>query len=73
MSASVPPTPADGWCIMIRACGSAERLPGVPADSRNCPIDAAMPIAVVATSHGIRFIVSKMAMPSVTEPPGELM
>ncbi len=23
MSAAVPPIPADGWCIMIRACGSA--------------------------------------------------
>ena len=21
---AVPPTPADGWCIMIRACGSAD-------------------------------------------------
>ena len=45
MSAAVPPMPPDGWCIMIRACGSAYRLPVVPAQSRNCPIEAAMPIA----------------------------
>ena len=30
MSAVVPPMPADGWCIMIRALGSAKRLPCVP-------------------------------------------
>ena len=58
MSDAVPPMPPDGWCIMIRACGSAYRLPCVPAHSRNWPIDAAMPIANVATSlldelHGV--------------------
>ena len=32
-----------------------------------------MPIATVATSLGIQFIVSKMAMPAEIEPPGLLM
>src|SRR3712207_620347 len=44
MSAAVPPTPAEGWCIMIRACGRAYRLPLVPAVSRNWPIEAARPM-----------------------------
>src|SRR4051795_5758366 len=44
MSDAVPPTPADGWCIMIRACGRAYRLPLVPAVSRNWPIEAARPM-----------------------------
>ena len=50
MSDAVPPMPPDGWCIMIRACGRAYRLPGAPAQSRNCPIEAARPMATVATS-----------------------
>ena len=58
MSEAVPPTPADGWCIRTRACGRADRLPGAPAVSRNWPIDAARPIAVVATSGSISIIVS---------------
>src|SRR4051794_2947703 len=44
MSDAVPPTPAEGWCIMIRACGRAYRLPLVPAVSRNWPIEAARPM-----------------------------
>ena len=58
MSAAVPPMPPDSWCIMIRACGSANRLPGVPAQSRNWPIEAAMPMAMVATSFLMYCIVS---------------
>ena len=58
MSAAVPPMPPDGWCIMIRACGSAYRLPLVPAQSSSWPIDAAMPIATVATSLSMNCIVS---------------
>src|SRR5699024_7591876 len=44
MSVAVPPMPPSGWCMRMRACGVAKRLPGVPEDSRNCPIEAAMPI-----------------------------
>ena len=36
--------PPDGWCIMIRACGSAYRLPAAPAQRRNWPIEAASPM-----------------------------
>ena len=58
MSAAVPPMPADGWCIMIRAFGSANRFPAVPTVSRNCPMLAANPMASVETSFGISRIVS---------------
>ena len=37
------------WWIMSRECGSAERFPLVPADSRNEPIDAAIPMQIVFT------------------------
>ncbi len=47
------------WCIMIRAFGSAYRLPGgVPTVSRNWPMLAAKPMASVDTSFGISRIVS---------------
>ena len=58
---------------MIWARGSASRLPGAPAVSRNCPIEAAIPMATVLTSGSMVSMVSKMAMPADTEPPGELM
>ena len=58
MSAAVPPIPAEPWCIRTCACGRANRLPGVPAQSRNCPMLAASPMASVLTSLGISRIVS---------------
>ena len=61
MSIAVPPMPAEPWCSRTRACGSAYRLPGVPADSRNCPALAAIPIASVPTSLGISRITSRIA------------
>ena len=73
MSTAVPPMPAEPWCISTRACGSAYRLPGVPAESRNWPMLAARPIASVLTSLGMSRIVSMIARPALTEPPGELM
>ena len=53
--------PAEPWCIRIRACGSARRLPGVPAESRNWPALHASPSASVATSFGISRITSRIA------------
>src|SRR5207245_2259039 len=47
-----------GWRMRMRACGRAKRLPGVPAQSRNCPIDAAMPMHSVATSQPTYCMVS---------------
>ena len=73
MSMAVPPMPAEPWCSRIRACGSAKRLPGVPADSRNCPALAAIPMASVLTSLGISRITSWIASIAGTEPPGELI
>lgn len=58
MSAVEPPMPADGWCIMIRAFGSAHRFPRVPTLSRNCPMLAANPTASVDTSLGMSRMVS---------------
>src|SRR5438094_577180 len=40
MSVAWPCTPPNGWWIMMRACGSANRLPRAPAQSRSSPIDA---------------------------------
>jgi hypothetical protein len=49
---------AEGWCIMIRAWGSAKRLPGSPAHSRNWPIDAPRPMQMVPTSGWTNCMVS---------------
>src|SRR5258708_24455128 len=43
MSVAVPPMPPDGWCIMIRPCGSAYRLPRAPPPTTNSPPPSAMP------------------------------
>ena len=58
---------------MMRACGRAKRRPLAPDASRIAPIDAACPTQYVATGHFTIFIVSRMASPAVTLPPGELM
>ena len=58
MSAAVPWAPPEGWCIMMRAWGSAERLPLVPAVSRNEPIEAAIPMQIVFTGARRNCIVS---------------
>ena len=42
----------------MRAWGSAERLPGVPAASRNEPIEAAIPMQIVFTGAFRNCIVS---------------
>src|SRR2546426_6174465 len=47
MSVAWPCTPPSGWWIMIRACGSANRLPRAPAHSSSAPIDAACPMQIV--------------------------
>ncbi|MCY1549995.1 hypothetical protein D9M68_862070 [compost metagenome] len=53
--------------------GSAKRLPLAPAASRKAPMLAAMPMHSVDTSDLMKFMVSKIAMPALTDPPGELM
>src|SRR5881394_4080814 len=58
MSAAVPWVPPEGWCIMMRAWGKAERLPLRPAASRNEPIDAAIPMQMVFTGARRNCIVS---------------
>jgi hypothetical protein len=40
-----------GWWSMTCALGNTLRFPFVPAASRQAPIDAAMPMQVVATSQ----------------------
>ena len=73
MSAAVPPMPDDPWCSSTREWASAYRLPGVPAESRNCPALAAQPIASVLTSLGMSRMTSWMASIAGTDPPGELI
>ena len=73
MSDTWPENPPDGWWMRIVEFGSAKRLPLAPAASRNAPIDAAMPTHSVDTSGLMNCMVSKIAIPADTEPPGELM
>ena len=73
MSTALPPMPGRARCIRMRACGSANRLPLVPAESRNCPALQARPNARVDTSHGTSRMTSRMASIDGTEPPGELI
>jgi len=65
--------PPEGWWIMTLELGSENRLPLAPAANRNAPMLAAMPVHSVDTSGLMKFMVSKIAMPALTEPPGELM
>ena len=58
MSVICPWVPAEGWWIMISALGRASRLPLVPEDSRNAPMEAASPMQMVDTSHLIYCMVS---------------
>jgi hypothetical protein len=58
---------------MMRALVSATRRPGSPDASRKLPIDAAWPMQTVPTRGRIYCMVSWIAMPAVTTPPGELM
>jgi hypothetical protein len=48
-------------------------MPGSPAASRKLPIDAAWPMQTVATLGRMYAMVSWIARPAVTTPPGELM
>ena len=58
MSDAWPWRPPEGWCIMMRAWGSENRLPGAPEHSRNWPIEAARPMQMVATSGWMNCMVS---------------
>ena len=51
MSEAWPCIWPEGWCMRMRLWGRANRFPGVPAQSRNWPIDAARPTQIVRTSH----------------------
>ncbi len=73
MSDAMPWAPPDGWWTMIRLLVSAMRMPGSPAQSRKLPIDAAWPMQTVLTLGRMYCIVSWIARPAVTTPPGELM
>jgi hypothetical protein len=42
------------------ACGNVERFPGVPEINRNCPREAAVPTARVATSQLMNCTVSEL-------------
>ena len=70
MSDACPLAPPSGWWMSTRAWGSAARLPLAPEHSRMLPMDAAIPVTVVATSGEMRFIVSMMESPAETLPPG---
>ena len=48
-------------------------MPFAPHASNTAAIDAACPTQYVTMFGSIRFIVSRIAMPAVIDPPGELM
>ena len=58
MSVACPWLPPSGWWIMMRECGSAERLPFAPAASSRAAMLAACPMQIVATSGLMNCIVS---------------
>jgi hypothetical protein len=60
-------------CTCRLALGSAARSPGSPAISRNEPIERAVPMQSVCTGALMYCMVSYMAKPLVTMPPGELI
>jgi len=49
-----------------------KRLPFAPLDAMTVPMDAAIPITIVWTSALIKFMVSTIAKPAETDPPGVL-
>lgn len=57
---------------MYSAFGNMKRLPLVPDEAMTVPIEAAIPITMVWTSALIKFMVSTIAKPAETEPPGVL-
>ena len=59
--------------IITLAFGSTNLRPGAPAESRMEPIDAARPEQIVDTGLLTDNIVSYIANPAVTCPPGLLM
>ena len=58
---------------MMREFGSDRRLPFAPAINRNEPMLAAKPMHMVETSGLMNCMVSKIDIPALTLPPGELM
>ena len=58
---------------MIREFGRAMRIPGSPAARRKLPMLAACPTHTVETRGLMYCMVSWIAMPAVTTPPGELI
>src|SRR5665647_2664950 len=58
---------------MMRALGSEKRISFAPAHSNSEPADAACPVHSVDTGGRMNCMVSYIASPDVTTPPGELM
>src|SRR6266542_4969073 len=63
--------PLHGWWIRMRALAVARRRPLVPPASSTDAIEAARPEQVVATGQARLAMVSKIASPARTSPPGE--
>ena len=68
----MPWAPPEGWWTMIRLLVSATRMPGSPAASRKLPIEAAWPMHTVLILGRIYCMVSWIARPAVTTPPGRI-
>ena len=67
------PHSASGWCMRFFECG--KRVIAYPLChlvAMTDPIEAACPMIYVEISHGMKFMVSTIPSPAVTDPPGEL-
>ena len=73
MSLAWPSVPPITWWIITSELGSENLLPFLPEERIKAPIEAAIPTHMVETSLLIKCIVSMIASPAVTEPPGELI
>ena len=65
-----PWAPPKGWWISTMEFGSTKRLPLVPEERSTAAMEAHSPMQMVDTSHLMKFMVSRMPRPAVTEPPG---
>ena len=73
MSEAMPWAPPEGWWTMIRRWAARRACPARRRASRKLPIEAAWPMQTVPTLGRMYCMVSWIAMPAVTTPPGELM
>ena len=66
-----PSNPPLDWCNIVRENLNDDLIPFVPAPNNTDPIDAAIPVLIVAIGAVIYSITSTILNPALTDPPGE--